>query len=119
MRLPTRSNSTFLLVGITGGIGSGKTAVCDILAARGRTMLSADLLAREISERNTRVVRAISREFGPRAYKPDGTLNAPWLAPIVFGSPDRRRAMNAIVHPWVFAALDQAVRELPPEDRLP
>ena len=108
--MPSR---TVPLVGVTGGIGSGKSAVCLCFGKLGRAVISADLIARELTETDAGVRRAILEKFGPGIYSPEGRLRRNDLARIVFAHPAKLRALNAIVHPLVFSSLNQALLRLP------
>jgi len=112
-------SETVPLVGVTGGIGSGKSEVCRRFGALGRTVLSADQLARELTEKDPAVGEAIRKTFGAGIYGPDGSLRRRELAEVVFSAPSKRRALDAIVHPRVFSELATAVQALPPAARLP
>ncbi len=101
------------LVGVTGGIGSGKSAVCLCFEKLGRVVLSADRIARDLTEHNPGVRGAISRAFGPGVYDPHGTLRRSELARIVFAHPAKLRTLNDIVHPLVFSTLNDALAQLP------
>ncbi|PZF81542.1 dephospho-CoA kinase [Jiangella anatolica] len=90
-----------LRVGLTGGIGAGKSVVARRLAERGATVVDADLIAREVVEPGAPGLAAVVDEFGPGVLTPDGALDRPALGAIVFADEDRRRALNAIVHPLV------------------
>ena len=112
-------SKTVPLVGVTGGIGSGKSAVCRSFAALGRSVISADRIARDLTERDPRVRDAIRKKFGDAVYAPDGPLRRQALAAIVFADAAKRRALNAIVHPPVFEAIGAAVEALPAPSRSP
>lgn len=88
-------------VGLTGGIASGKSAVAELLRARGAVVVDADVLAREVVEPGTPGLGAIVGRFGPGVLLPDGTLDRPALGEIVFADAAARAALNAIVHPAV------------------
>jgi dephospho-CoA kinase len=92
-----------LRVGLTGGIGSGKSEVSRRLAAQGAIIIDADQIARDVVEPGTPGLAAIVSEFGPDVLLPDGSLNRPRLGEIVFTDPARREKLNAIVHPRVRA----------------
>jgi dephospho-CoA kinase len=96
-------------IGVTGGIGSGKTTVCREFEKLGRKVLYADPLARDLMESDQALRGAIAREFGREAYNIDGTLNRPYLADRIFSEDKNRKRMNAIVHPFVFQALDRII----------
>ena len=103
-----------LRIGLTGGIGSGKSTVADLLAARGAVVIDADRIAREVVERGTPGLAAVVDAFGDRVLTPDGTLDRPALAALVFADPEARRRLDAIVHPLVrrrSAELDAAAPE--------
>jgi dephospho-CoA kinase len=90
-------------VGLTGGIGAGKSTVARLLAERGAIVLDADLAAREVVAAGSDGLAAVAAEFGDGVLAADGTLDRPALARVVFGDEDRRAALNAIVHPRVRA----------------
>ncbi len=101
------------LVGVTGGIGSGKSAVCSCFGRLGRAVMSADQIARDLTETDARVRRAIMEKFGAGIYGPDGRLRRSELARIVFAHPAKLRTLNAIVHPFVFSSLNESLLRLP------
>lgn len=88
-------------IGLTGGIGSGKSAVADLLAERGAVIIDADLLARQAVEPGSPGLARIVAEFGTRLLTPEGSLDRPALGEIVFSDPEARARLNAIVHPEV------------------
>jgi dephospho-CoA kinase len=88
-------------VGLTGGVGSGKSTVARALAAHGAVVIDADALAREVVEPGTPGLAAVVAEFGPEVLGPDGALDRPRLGALVFADPVRRAALEAIVHPLV------------------
>ncbi|MEU6081874.1 dephospho-CoA kinase [Streptomyces sp. NPDC047108] len=92
-----------LKVGLTGGIGAGKSEVSRLLASYGAVIVDADKIAREVVEPGTPGLAAVVAEFGPEILTGDGTLDRPKLGGIVFNDPERLRALNAIVHPLVGA----------------
>ncbi|MEU8570566.1 dephospho-CoA kinase [Streptomyces pathocidini] len=92
-----------LTVGLTGGIGAGKSEVSRLLVSYGAVLVDADRIAREVVEPGTPGLAAIVEEFGREVLREDGTLDRPKLGGIVFNAPDRLRALNAIVHPLVGA----------------
>jgi dephospho-CoA kinase len=89
------------IVGLTGGIGSGKSTVARMLAARGARVIDADLLAREVVAPDLPAWQEIVEHFGEEVLNPDRTLNRERLAAVVFGDEDRRRLLNGIVHPRI------------------
>ncbi|WP_329563244.1 dephospho-CoA kinase [Kitasatospora sp. NBC_01266] len=88
-------------IGLTGGIGAGKSAVADLLVSYGAVLIDSDLIAREVVAPGTPGLAAVVEEFGPGVLGPDGALDRPALGAIVFGDPERLAALNAIVHPLV------------------
>ncbi|MDH4113051.1 MAG: dephospho-CoA kinase [Actinomycetota bacterium] len=90
-----------LLVGLTGGIGSGKSTVAHMLAARGAVVLDADTLAREAVAPGTPGFEAVIARFGAEMATPDGSLDRAALASVVFDDDDARSDLEAIVHPEV------------------
>lgn len=94
-----------LVVGLSGGIGSGKSTVARALAARGALVIDADAVAREVVEPGTPGFAAVVERFGPGVVGPDGALDRPALAARVFGDDSARADLNGIVHPLVAAAV--------------
>ena len=90
-----------LLVGLTGGIGSGKSTVARMLEQRGAVVFDADLLARKAVEMGTPGYQAVVERFGADVLAPGGDLDREALASIVFADPAARRDLEAIVHPEV------------------
>lgn len=90
-------------VGLTGGIGAGKSEVSRRLAALGAVVIDADLLAREVVAAGTPGLAAVVDAFGPQVLGADGELDRPALGALVFADPDRRAVLNGIVHPRVRA----------------
>jgi dephospho-CoA kinase len=91
----------FLLVGLTGGLATGKSTVSDLLRALGCVVLDADALAREVVEPGQPALAAIAREFGPEVLRADGTLDRKRLGAIVFADPERRQRLEALTHPAI------------------
>jgi len=92
-------------VGLTGGIGAGKSEVSRRLAAHGAVVIDADAIAREVVEPGTPGLAEVVAAFGPEVLLPDGTLDRPRLGDIVFADPDLRTRLNGIVHPLVGARM--------------
>lgn len=89
-------------VGITGGIGSGKSTLCRLLSQRGVAIYDSDSEAKRLMQESEALRRALVAEFGPETYR-DGALNRAWLAERVFSSEERLQRLNGIVHPAVMA----------------
>ncbi|MGW0556392.1 dephospho-CoA kinase [Streptomyces sp. NPDC002926] len=92
-----------LKVGLTGGIGAGKSEVSRLLVSYGAVLIDADKIAREVVEPGTPGLAAVVDAFGSEILAADGTLDRPRLGSIVFADADRLAALNAIVHPLVGA----------------
>lgn len=93
-----------LKIGITGGIGAGKSTVCKVFAAMGIPVYDADSRAKRLLITDQGLVSQIKESFGVEAYFPDGGLNRSWMAAQVFPHPERLSLLNSLVHPRV--ALD-------------
>ncbi len=89
------------VVGVTGGIGSGKTAVTDYLQALGITVVDADLASRVIMEPGRPALNAVAERFGNDILLPDGQLDRAALRRIVFADPDQRRWLEQLTHPLI------------------
>lgn len=100
-RDPPYSVAVMLKVGLTGGIGSGKSTVAKLLEEHGAYIVDADKIAREVVEPGTPGHAAVVEEFGEEILAPDGSLDRSRLGEIVFSDADRLAALNAIVHPLV------------------
>jgi dephospho-CoA kinase len=100
-------------VGLTGGIGSGKSTVSALLAARGAVIVDSDVLAREVLAAGTEGLAAVVAEFGSALLGPGGELDRERMAAAVFADPDARARLNAIVHPRVRARAAQLVAAAP------
>jgi dephospho-CoA kinase len=90
----------FLLVGLTGGIATGKSTVSQILRSLGCVVVDADQLAREVTAPGEPALATVAREFGD-VLAPDGSLDRKKLAAIVFADPAQRRRLEAILHPAI------------------
>jgi dephospho-CoA kinase len=90
-----------MIVGLTGGVGSGKSTVAAMLAECGAVIVDADKIAREVVEPGTPGLAAVVAEFGTDVLTEDGSLDRPKLADIVFNDTAARERLNAIVHPLV------------------
>jgi dephospho-CoA kinase len=107
-----------LRIGLTGGIGSGKSEVSRRLAEHGAVLIDADVAAREVVVPGSPGLARIAETFGTGVLRPDGSLNRERLGEIVFGDPELRVKLNEIVHPlvreWMQAAERAAVRAAGP-----
>ncbi|WP_240139096.1 dephospho-CoA kinase [Streptomyces sp. MUM 178J] len=92
-----------LTVGLTGGIGAGKSEVSRLLVSYGAVLIDADKIAREVVEPGTPGLEAVVEAFGPEVLTSEGALDRPRLGSIVFSDPERLSVLNGIVHPLVGA----------------
>ncbi|PZM96085.1 MAG: dephospho-CoA kinase, partial [Actinobacteria bacterium] len=104
-----------LKVGLTGGIGAGKSAVAARLAANGATIIDADRIAREVVAPGTDGLREIVAAFGSDVLAPDGSLDRPALAALVFADPAARRRLESITHPRIRARSEQLAAAAAPD----
>lgn len=104
-----------LKVGLTGGIGAGKSEVSRLLVGHGAVLIDADLIAREVVAPGTPGLAAVVEAFGEDVLAADGSLDRPKLGSIVFADPERLAALNAIVHPLV-GERSRALEETADED---
>lgn len=104
-----------LKVGLTGGIGAGKSEVSRMLVGYGAVLIDADRIAREVVEPGTPGLAAVVEEFGTGVLTPEGTLDRPKLGSIVFADAERLGALNAIVHPLVGARSAELERAAGPD----
>lgn len=109
--MPTRLEGLAVLrVGLTGGIGSGKSEVARRLAEHGAVLIDADVAARKVVEPGSPGLARIAAAFGDEVLRPDGSLNRERLGEIVFADPGLRAELNAIVHPLVREWMQEAER---------
>jgi dephospho-CoA kinase len=100
------------IIGLTGGIASGKSTVADLLERLGFPVVDADQLAREVVIPGEPAYGKIIDEFGPAILLPDRTINRPRLGSIVFSDPEARRRLEAITHPAIREKAEQRLAEL-------
>ncbi len=101
-----------LVIGLTGGIASGKSTVSAILRELGVPVIDADRVAREVVEPGEPAWQEIIDYFGPGVRRPDGTLDRPALGRLVFGQPERLAALNRITHPRVIARMQELQQDI-------
>ena len=109
MSLSTPQDKTFdgpgaVVVGLTGGMGAGKSVVSQILRSLGYPVFDADQVARGLYDTDADLLRAVADRFGPAVFHEDGTLSRPGLAKVVFGDPGALADLNDMVHPAVSRA---------------
>ncbi len=102
-----------LMVGLTGGIGAGKSTVASMLAARGAVVIDADAIAREVVEPGMPALANLVDRFGPGILRPDGSLDRPALAAVAFVDDETRKELEAITHPMIGEEFLRRVAEAP------
>lgn len=100
-----------ILVGLTGGIGSGKSTVSALLAERGAVIVDADAITREVQAPGSPVLDELRAAFGDSVIAPDGSLDRPAVAAIVFNDPEALKKLNQIVHPAVGREMNRRMTE--------
>jgi dephospho-CoA kinase len=100
-----------LILGLTGGIASGKSAVAALFVARGFRLIDADVLARAVVEPGQPALAEIERHFGPQVLLPEGRLNRALLGRIVFSDPGELAVLNSITHPRIGERIEQRLAE--------
>ena len=103
----------FLRVGITGGIGSGKSTVCRLFANLGKLVITADEVAHRLADEDPEVKTAIKSKFGREVYLSTGSLDRKRMAAIVFADEEKRASLDSIIHPHVFKAIEQQLQAIP------
>jgi dephospho-CoA kinase len=106
-----RGLSLSKVIGLTGGIASGKSTVAGMLAAKGAWVVDADQLARRVVGPGSAALSEIARSFGPDVIGADGALDRSRLAEVVFADDSARQRLNAIVHPGVIELSQEEIRE--------
>lgn len=102
-----------LKIGITGGIGCGKTTFCKVFETLGIPVFYADTVAKELMIADPILITGIKDTFGEESYFEDGTLNNKHIAAIVFNNVDELNKLNALVHPAVFRAFETWEKDVP------
>src|SRR3972149_2622900 len=100
------------LVGLTGGIASGKTTVAQRFVADGAALIDADVVAREVVEPGSQGLSKVVERFGDGVLAGDGSLDRDALAAIVFNDPDARKELEAITHPLIGAEIGRRLQEM-------
>lgn len=93
------------IVGLTGGIATGKSTVCDVFREHGIPVIDADVAARKVVEPGRKAWHLIKKEFGDAVFHKDGQLNREILGEIIFDSVEKRRKLNEITHPEIYSEM--------------
>jgi dephospho-CoA kinase len=93
------------MVGVTGGIGSGKTTVTRLFEQRGVVVVDADVIARHTLERGSQALQAVRERYGEVALQADGSLNRAWLRAHIFANPTEKQWLNQLTHPLIRAEI--------------
>lgn len=99
------------IIGLTGGIGSGKSTVADLFAARGAGIIDTDQVAHTLTAAGGAAMPAITSQFGSAMQAADGSLNRPAMRALVFAEPAHKRALEGILHPMIRAACLDALQQ--------
>ena len=105
-----------LIVGLTGGVASGKTAISQILREEGAYLIDADQMARELVQPHTPAWNELKRVFGKKILKENGSVHRKKLATKVFFDPEQRNLLNRILHPRIKAEMDRKIKEIGQKD---
>lgn len=103
-----KNDGTAFTVGLTGGIGSGKSLVADMLGERGASIVDTDAIAHAMTAPHGPAMGAIAASFGPAYVAADGSLDRARMRALVFSDPDAKRRLEAILHPMIRAAANAA-----------
>ena len=105
-----------LVVGLTGGIATGKSTVCNMLKARGAYIVDTDRIAREVVDPGQSGWQEVVDHFGKDILSADGTLDRKKLGDIVFKTPSERHVLESILHPKILAEKDRNIKEIGKKD---
>lgn len=107
-----------ILIGLTGGIGSGKSTVSSLLATHGAVIIDADAITRQLQQPGQPLLRELADRFGQDILTSEGELNRPALAAVAFGDPEALKDLNKIVHPAVAKEMDRQMNEVRDTDKV-
>jgi dephospho-CoA kinase len=107
-----------ILIGLTGGIGSGKSTVSSLLAKRGAVIIDADAITRELQQPGEPLLTVLAERFGTHIIAADGSLIREELRNIAFGDPEALKDLNKIVHPAVAKEMDRRMEEVRDTDKV-
>ncbi len=101
-----------LKIGLTGGIGSGKSTVTQIFSDLKIPIIDADIIAHQLVEPGKPAIKAIAKQFGQQILTDQGTLNRKQLKEIIFSDPEQKKTLEQILHPLVFAEMESQIKQL-------
>ena len=105
------------VIGLTGGIGTGKTQVSEMLETLGAAIVNADLLGHQVYVPQSDGWREVVEAFGEEVLSPDGEIDRRKLGPIVFGDPEALKKLNSITHPKIYKLADESIKKLAEQGR--
>ena len=111
MNIPSRQKN-ILKIGITGGIGSGKSSVCSFFAHLGVPVLYADEIAKELSSTDSTIRKKLVALLGESAFQTDGSLNRSFIASEIFANKELQKKVEFIIHPHVEKEIERQIKEL-------
>lgn len=98
------------IIGLTGGIASGKSTVVSMLREFGAAIVDCDLVAREVVEPGSAALPRIAEAFGEKALQPDGTMNRAYIGSVVFSDPNKKKELEDIMFPYIHQRIDEKIR---------
>lgn len=107
-----------ILIGLTGGIGSGKSTVSSLLASHGAVIIDADAITRQLQQPGQPLLRELADRFGEGIIASNGELDRPALAAVAFSDPEALKDLNKIVHPAVAKEMDRQMNEVRDTDKV-
>ncbi len=110
--MPTPKKSSPLIIGLTGGIGSGKSTVSQLLSEYNIPTIDTDTIARTLVQPNTQGLHEIVKQFGTHLLNTDGTLNRAQLRTLIFNDPQKKEALEAILHPLIQTEVQKQITKL-------
>lgn len=101
-----------LKIGLTGGIGSGKSTVCRLFSELGVPIIDADIIARQLVEPNSPALEKLVAQFGKQILNPDSSLNRAYLRDLVFSDKNKKAQLDQIMHPLIYDEIEQQINGL-------
>ena len=101
-----------LVIGLTGGIGSGKSTVCQLFTELGAPVIDADVIAHQLVEPGSTCLEKITAEFGPEILSDSGELNRAHMRQLIFSDPEKRQHLESILHPQIRKEIQDKLAEL-------